>query len=767
MTAHIELYDDEVLDDDEDLFTFNKKPIVATAWERSDDDGGEREDEAADGFVTQPRRPAAPRSAYSAAPTDDEDWLAPDTPSPNKAEEEGQDDNHDDVNEEDAEQVDVVVDGDALGGLLEMAEEEEARADGGDGGDEQVKQHKTPATRQAWGAGAGAGGEGGKTGDEKPNAQKKRIADASASAAAKSATTTTPRAAATHHHRQQQQQQPNSGVDHPHHRQHRRRPAVAENATQLEVNDWIADAAVLRNKQKIIEARDPRLAPEIEVIAKHGGAAASAEQDDLRRELMSRLRRIRSGVTILGHHVCNIRPGPEYVSELGRMMDGAEKDILALKEAQRTAFDALMREERELTRHAEDFAARIDVWDSDKSDPTWAEASTSAATASSKGGGVKRRPGSAVGGTAGGVRGGSSASLEPWARAAVSNSPSKSSSSPSKKAGGAAGAHAHANRPPPQAVQDYDDFMESHGSTGGWADVDHARWRRCLSRANMNYGAAVLLAADELAAFGIERQEVIRHARWDAEREDLLIKKKAAVQRWRSKQQEAAAAHREALASESKRAEEALRAKQAAEAAAARAKEKEALKEWRERKRVAEEAGRMAKEAAREIDAQERAERARALKRERAERDARNALRQQARAEAAERARVEAEAAAAALIPSGPPASAAEKRAERERLAAASLAAATKRREAAAAKDKALDERKARQVAAAERLAAKRRLAQGKPAEVAADPTRLTRATKAHTSRVESDKGAGPLFDTRPAVMYLQHRATPSWRARS
>jgi cobalamin biosynthesis Mg chelatase CobN len=132
------------------------------------------------------------------------------------------------------------------------------------------------------------------------------------------------------------------------------------------------------------------------------------------------------------HHVCNIRAGPEYVSELGRMMDGAEKDILALKDAQRTAFDALMREERELTRHVEDFAARVDVWDSDKSDPTWAgggEASTSA-PGGGAGGASKasssKRPGSAA---AGGRRPGSAAAaggggaLEPWARAAASNSP--------------------------------------------------------------------------------------------------------------------------------------------------------------------------------------------------------------------------------------------------------------------------------------------------------------------------------------------------------
>eukprot|EP00959_Pyramimonas_sp_CCMP1952_P381644 7996801-Pyramimonas_sp.AAC.1 len=56
-------------------------------------------------------------------------------------------------------------------------------------------------------------------------------------------------------------------------------------------------------------------------------------------------------------------------------MDDAEREIVGLKDAQRRAFDALLKEEKELTRYCEDFAQRVD-------DPTWEEeaaASTSAA----------------------------------------------------------------------------------------------------------------------------------------------------------------------------------------------------------------------------------------------------------------------------------------------------------------------------------------------------------------------------------------------------
>ena len=45
-------------------------------------------------------------------------------------------------------------------------------------------------------------------------------------------------------------------------------------------------------------------------------------------------------------------------------MDGAERDIVALKEAQRSAFDALQQEEKELARYVDDFASRLD-------DPSW------------------------------------------------------------------------------------------------------------------------------------------------------------------------------------------------------------------------------------------------------------------------------------------------------------------------------------------------------------------------------------------------------------
>jgi|AntAceMinimDraft_1070359.scaffolds.fasta_scaffold61578_1 hypothetical protein len=264
--AHIELYDEDEGEGEEDLLVFDGKP------------------------PQQP--PQAPRSAHSLAHTDDEAWLAPDTPSPNRGEEEWFEYNG--------------LDGDALHDLLDMVEEAgetgeeeagaEASAPAAEEGTNSTTGNAVPPTKLAWGGGTRRGDTSAAVADT--------AAESSSSAPrGKSACA-------------------------------RRRPAVAENPIQLAANDWLADAAVLRNKQRTIEARDPRLAPEIEVIAAHGGAAALSEQEDLRRDLTHRMRRIRGGVTALGHHVCNIRAGPEYVGELGRMMDGAERDIMALKDAQ-------------------------------------------------------------------------------------------------------------------------------------------------------------------------------------------------------------------------------------------------------------------------------------------------------------------------------------------------------------------------------------------------------------------------------------------------
>ena len=580
-------------------------------------------------------------------------------------------------------------------------------------------------------------------------------------------------------------------------------------ARAAKAKDWIAESASLRAKRRLAErAAHPTGVklpdPDLEAHARLGAASAEAERKTLREDLLARLGRVRGGVSALASRVADARRGDARASELGGLMETAERDIVALREAQRSAFDALLREEKDLSRFVDDFARRLDAWDADKSDPVWADLGPDGArkiTGRRAYGSDRRRPSTARDGTATGA-------VEPWSRGSPRSTTTTKTrsnpradddestfSSPSSRgersrrpatagpgpgpgpwARGAnttsartvprlaIGAAAAAAAKPPPAVTAHDDFVEEYGTTGGWADVDHARWRRCLARCNMNYGAATVMAAEELAAFGVERAEVVRHARWDAEREELLRKKKAAVRAWREKQRDEAAAQREAADAEMRAEEEARKQKAAAAAAAAREREKAALREWKARKREEEANAAEARAADAEAEKAARVERARELKRERAERDARNAVRAQARWEMQEAARAAAEAAAEALIPSAPKQTAAEAKAERDRLAARALESATRRREAAAAKNEALRAREARQKAAAEKLRERRRLAEGKTSDLS-DPHRLTRATASHALRVASEREVKSMFDAAPAVQYLQHRATPAWRA--
>ena len=569
---------------------------------------------------------------------------------------------------------------------------------------------------------------------------------------------------------------------------------------------WLSEFAALSAKQRAAERAL------VGALGDDRETERAAARRRLRDDLFARLERVRGGARALAARAADARGGEAHALELGRLVDDAERDIIALKEAQKAAYDGLAREERHLTRHCDDFASRLETWDADASDPVWAgvprrspnggrrnagrgrrvygappperaEPWSRGASASRKDG---TRPASARTAKTGVPRTSSASSADvapaetrkkppggpgPWARAASARSPgetrSASPSSASAKSASAQKAAAAAARraPPPPAVAEYDDFIEEYGSTGGWADVDHARWRRCLARCNMHYAAATAMAAEDLAPFGIERAEVARHARWDAEREHLCAKKRAAVRAWRAAQTAAAKGTRDALDAETARVEEEERAKAAAKAAAVREREKAALREWRLKKREQDEAVReAAREAAARAEASE-AERRKRLRLERAERDKRNALRALEREELRDAARAAAEAAAEALIPSAPKMSAADARAERERLAARALAAAARKREAAAAKKGEPEKRAARQKALAAKARERQRVAEGKTLASLEDPGRLTRATASHALRVASERDAGGLFSAAPAVQYLSHKATPSWRA--
>ena len=576
------------------------------------------------------------------------------------------------------------------------------------------------------------------------------------------------------------------------------------------VKEWIQEQTSLNTKQRLIEqtlanvgvSQQTKDLNERDVRKSHDFdfekdfVSARVDRDSLKTDLHDRLSTVRGGVKKLAKHVRDVRGGESYVLELGRLMDTAERDVVALKEAQRSAYDRLVKEERDLTRHVDDFNSRLETWDNDRSDPVYAgladsgnvkktskgrraygvtPVKKSAPWSRGKVAKVQRpssgNPADSERQTATQRRNKSLPAAErgpgPWARAAGTTRSPGSNDSPGSAGGKPTSAQKAAARrePPPPAVVEYDEFLEEYGVTGGWTDVDHARWRRCLARCNMHYGAATAMAAEDLVAFGIDRAEVVRHARWDAEREHLFDKKKEAVRAWRAAQTAAARETRDALDAQIARVEEEQRVKASAKAAAAREKEQASLREWKAKKRLADEQTREANLEAQRLAKETELERKKALKRERAERDKRNALRALEREELRETSRLAAEAAAEALIPSAPKMTKEEAKLERDRLAARAMEAALKKREAASAKASALTSRVERQKALAVKARERQRASEGKTHNSLDDPDRLTRATAASALRAASERDAHGLFAAAPAVQYLSHKATPTWRA--
>ena len=235
----------------------------------------------------------------------------------------------------------------------------------------------------------------------------------------------------------------------------------------------------------------------------------------------------------------------------------------------------------------------------------------------------------------------------------------------------------------------------------------------------------MVLAAEELARAGVERAEQLSDTPGaDAEREELHEARKAAVARWREEQREAERAKREALDDAMRAREVGARRRASAGNARRPGRESESTRGDREKKRAEERGGRSGARARRSAPRRRRApEAARVKKKEREEREARNAARARRGGKLRRLREPPRRRAAEALIPKAVDVSAAEAKAERDRPRSARWQTAKKRREAATARDKALSERLERQKAAAEKLAARRRLAEGDPRR--SPPTRI------------------------------------------
>lgn len=92
---------------------------------------------------------------------------------------------------------------------------------------------------------------------------------------------------------------------------------------------------------------------------------------------------------------------------------------------------------------------------------------------------------------------------------------------------------------------EYDAFDEEYGAHGNWHPDDHREFVRLL-RMHRGDHAATIRACCENAIGGLDRLDIIAHARWHARREELAIRKRLAIQEWRQAKTIAAQAEKQA-----------------------------------------------------------------------------------------------------------------------------------------------------------------------------------------------------------------------------
>lgn len=474
-----------------------------------------------------------------------------------------------------------------------------------------------------------------------------------------------------------------------------------------EKREWLAAANKLRLAQRQLEAALGATA-ELGALTDAEGFALEAEQEGLVEAMGEHLSGIRTTVTRLTAHVSQPYQGAEFIGTLTRLMDQGESSISELKAAQRTQFDGLLSSESELDKELQLFVERSKGWEN------VTKPSSTAATAP-----VVRRPK-----MAGGVPGVRPARplKEVWDGLV------------------------------PDEVTAYDSFVERTGTTGSWDAPDHAYFKKALTRCGHDYARTTEVLATEMAAV-FSRGEVIAHARWDAEHEDLLIRKRMAIQRWRAEKEKLQAeqlqAGLQAVAATTMAA--VPRKATAAETSEEREEQRRALEAWRaERKAKADELERARVEQ--EAAAAEERRRVRAAKLKESQK------RQAAEEEAARQRQA---AVAEALAGQSRPRSAPQ---FRSRPTAAELAKLKAMHERdlllAARRTAAVGACKEKSSAKARRLEQLR--VQRKPSAPAAprDPARLLQPTAAVAARLLAEDGPGQLFAERPVHV---PRIVPSW----
>ena len=152
----------------------------------------------------------------------------------------------------------------------------------------------------------------------------------------------------------------------------------------------------------------------------------------------------------------------------------------------------------------------------------------------------------------------------------------------------------------PPEVLAVEEFEAEHGRFGGWDEPDQRRFKKALTRAGEDHRRVLPFAEEALPEFSTAA--IKAHIQWDFEHEELITRRRAAIQLWRAQREAqrhvAAAAEAAAATPDAARAERLAASAEAKRERLRRAEERAALAAWREKKSGAAAAQQAAADAA-------------------------------------------------------------------------------------------------------------------------------------------------------------------------
>mmetsp|Transcript_43082 Transcript_43082/g.52245 ORF Transcript_43082/g.52245 Transcript_43082/m.52245 type:complete len:600 (+) Transcript_43082:141-1940(+) len=487
--------------------------------------------------------------------------------------------------------------------------------------------------------------------------------------------------------------------------------AVPPSANQRKANsqksEWNVTNNKMRQTERLIEkslASAATAGQEVATLIESAALESQRSQNAISREIGDRLYCIKQCVSRLSSHVeCHNDVGQHYIATLTRLMEQGNMEIASFKEKEREQFEDLSTEEVELSKEVDAFAARLHSWETSNAGPSH-DSAAGHVTYTGSG-----RP------------------------------PSQSKTI----------AHDPHQRQPDEVIA-FQNFHDNYGPFGGWDEPDHKHFKKILARCAFDYGRCAEVATNEMGEL-FTRKEIIAHARWDAEYEDLLTRKRVAIQQWRLKKEEIKIDARDLIEADTIRQTRDQQREAAVEREIERREQKQRLEAWKAEKAAKAQAAAEAEQAEEILKARERARERKA--KQKAKEAADQAKRE--KEEALERMRAQERVALAALevnkkAPRKQPTP--EEMEKRARMQERDNQFVVKRLAAVNAKQKQANERKHRQ----EQIASKVKLT------VDSDPHRLLRPTAAVESRLKADPEEPGLFKEKP-----QHwaRAPAGWRA--